>query len=316
MRHFSLLIVLFLSSFLVKAQDTLMVEGIAPNMYLVHKVAPKENYYSVGRMYNVSPKELSAYNKLPFEKGLTLGQNIKVPLLPSNFVQSTQVAATEAVVPVYHTVQPKEILSKLSTMYKANPEDIKKWNHLKTSATTRGSNLVIGYLKVQKAQSALVNKSLNAVAVKEPSKDLTKPASTQPDNITKKDSVVTTVTTTTTTTPVANNTAGSKFNGGIFKTSYTEQPGKTEVKETGTAGIFKTSSGWQDGKFYCFHNGALPGSIVKITNTANGKTVFARVLDALPSIKQNNGLLLLVSNAAADELGATDKFDCSITYYK
>ena len=83
------------------------------------------------------------------------------------------------------------------------------------------------------------------------------------------------------------------------------------------AAIFKTTSGWQDGKYYCFHNTALPGTIIKITNNANGKSIYAKVLDAIPDIKQNSGLLLRVSNSAAEELGAGEnKFDCSITYAK
>ena len=86
--------------------------------------------------------------------------------------------------------------------------------------------------------------------------------------------------------------------------------------EFGAAATFKTTSGWQDGKYYCFHNTAEPGTIIKVTNNANGKAVYAKVLDAIPDIKQNAGLLIRISNSAAEELGATDKFDCSISYAK
>jgi hypothetical protein len=41
------------------------------------------------------------------------------------------------------------------------------------------------------------------------------------------------------------------------------------------------------------------------------------VLDAIPDIKQNTGLLLRISNSAAEELGVSDtKFDCAISYAK
>jgi hypothetical protein len=54
---------------------------------------------------------------------------------------------------------------------------------------------------------------------------------------------------------------------------------------------------------------------MKITNNANGKTIYAKVLDAIPDIKQNSGLLIRISNSAADELGVSDiKFDCTINY--
>ncbi len=113
-------------------------------------------------------------------------------------------------------------------------------------------------------------------------------------------------------------TPSTNSGGGYFKKMYSDQsPNKTAVIETGSVGIFKTTSGWQDGKYYCFHNTARQGTIIKITNNANGKSVYAKVLDAIPDIKQNGGLLLRLSNSAAEELGATDnKFDCSISYSK
>ena len=108
------------------------------------------------------------------------------------------------------------------------------------------------------------------------------------------------------------------FKGGLFKNDFDKQTHNTPVTdETGTAAIFKSTSGWQDGKYYCLHNTAAPGTIIKITSTATGKSVYAKVLDIIPDINQNNGLLIRLSNAAAAELGiAENKFDCSLSYSK
>ena len=51
----------------------------------------------------------------------------------------------------------------------------------------------------------------------------------------------------------------------------------------------------------------LPGTILKITDNSSGKSVYAKVLDAIPDIKQNSGLSVVLSNAAAEELGAVGK---------
>lgn len=118
--------------------------------------------------------------------------------------------------------------------------------------------------------------------------------------------------------PPANNNAAN-FNGGVFKTDYAEQAKSNHIiTESGNGGIFKSTSGWQDGKYYCLHNMATPGTIVKITNNANGKSIYAKVLDIMPDIKQNNGLIICVSNAAADVLGVTEnsKLDCTLNYSK
>ncbi len=72
------------SGFALKAQD-LIIGGTAPDLYVNHKVAAKENFYSVGRLYNVSPKDIATYNNLSLDKGLDLGANVKILLTVQNF---------------------------------------------------------------------------------------------------------------------------------------------------------------------------------------------------------------------------------------
>ena len=307
------------------AQDKILVaEGTVPNLYITHTVAPKENYYSVGRMYNVSPKDLAPYNELVFEKGFSLGQTIKIPLGPNNFSQGEAPKENEILVPIYHIVQAKEGLYRVSVRYNKVPMDaLKKWNKLSGDAVSNGTKLIIGYLRVVKDQSPLASQATKVnttdIAIKKPddkkqtAKIQEKEKVTEPPKEEKpvvKEKPVETV-------PVKQN-GTINFNGGKFKSLYSDQSkNSTSQNEFGVAAIFKTTSGWQDGKYYCFHNTAEPGTIIKITNTANGKSVYAKVLDAIPDIKQNSGLLLRISNSAAEELGVTDtKFDCSISYAK
>jgi len=86
-------------------------------------------------------------------------------------------------------------------------------------------------------------------------------------------------------------------------------------EETGIAGVFKSTSGWDDGKYYCLHNSAPANSIVKITNTSNNKVVYAKVLDVIPNLKQNEKIIIQLSNAAANALGAGEEnFECIVNY--
>ena len=152
--------------------NLLMAEGTSPDLYISHVVTPKENYYSVGRLYNFSPKEIAAYNKLEFEKGLSLGQTIKIPLKENNFLQGTAPSKDEALIPVYHTVQAKEGLYRVSVTHNKVPLDLlKKWNNFPGDAVSSGTKLIIGYLKVIKDQSPLASQSVKVntdVAVKIP----------------------------------------------------------------------------------------------------------------------------------------------------
>ena len=63
-------------------------------------------------------------------------------------------------------------------------------------------------------------------------------------------------------------------------------------------------------------NDIVPGTIVKIASMEN-KVVYAKVLGSMPEMKENNGLLLRISNAAASYLGIIDpKFPVQISYYQ
>ena len=326
-------------NFLTAQNKELVAEGSSPVLYVTHTIQPKENYYSIGRMYNVSPKELAPFNKLDFEKGLSLGSAIKIPLTQNNFIQNGSANNNEALIPVYHVVEPKEGLYRVSVTYNKVPlEQLKKWNHLSSDAVSSGTKLIVGYLKVDKQQSAFAKNApivSNEVATVKEDNSKTKkpdtpkeiliknadtvktPASAIKDKPAEKDKIVSA-----SATSNANSTSAIRtsinFNGGSFKSLYDAQSrGKTSITESGISGVFKSTSGWQDGKYYCFHNHAEPGKIIKVTNNANGKSVYAKVLDLIPDINQNSGLVLHISNSAAEELGVTgNKFDCSINYSK
>ena len=284
-------------------------------------------------MYNVPPKDLASYNNLHFEKGLSVGESLKIPLNESNFLQSGKATNTEALIPVYHHVQPKEGLYRVSINYNKVPLSfIKKWNHLTSDDVSTGVSLIVGYLRVDKKESPLASKSVKAEkdVVAENEQSDVEPASTavtaerlppvkKPEEPVEKKEA-TAVSTTEPQSPVTtvNTKSTINFQGGYFKKLYDSQSAdKSPVNETGSAGVFKSTSGWQDGRYYCFNNNAAPGSVIKVVNYITGKSVYAKVLDAIPDIKQNSGLSIIISNSAAEELGAeTPEFNCSLSYVK
>ena len=347
-----LLIILLLAPLLTIAQKkTLLVEGAYPNLYLNHTSVAKENYYSIGRLYNISPKEIAPFNKLALEKGLTLNQVIKVPLTATNFSQANDADADESLVPVYYTVKEKEGLYHIATTYNNLPvATLKQWNNIKGDAVGKSTKLIVGYLKVKTAlsgfsgQAKIVAPVAVAVAVAQappPAKQTVKPAiAAEPLPVVKnpvkekatapapaKENVAAVVVAEPIkkeTTPAVKNipatppTTVRSFNKAYFKPDYDKQIKQSSlVTENGNAATFKSTSGWEDGKYYCLHNTATPGTIIKITNITTGKSVFAKVLDVIPDIRQNNSLLIRISNAASEELGAGEnKFDCTLEYSK
>lgn len=323
------------NNFLLAQQNTLEIKGSHNNIYLDHTVAPKETFYSIGRMYNVNPKELAAFNHLKFETPLNVAAILKIPLNKINFTQTGYKAKTQADIPVYHTLEPGETLYRLGVNYNKVPvASLKKWNHLQSDAVSIGTPMIVGFLRVDKTESALAKiteKPAAAVAVASQKDEKTAEKKTEEiaaaiPNVRAADATLTKGRTATADQPAVNEVAVTNvntnsdagFSGGYFKNLFNRQTAnKSLVDKNGDAGIFKSTSGWQDGKYYCFNNNAVAGTVVKITNIATGKSVYAKVLDVIPDIKQNEGLSVILSNAAANELGAGENnFSCILSFGK
>ena len=168
------------------SQSGLNVKGVSPDLHLSHTISGKDTWYSLGRLYNINPKEAASYNGTTIDKPLSLGTEIKIPLSNSNFSQNGTKNPDEVFVPVYHTVQPKEWMYRISVNHNKVPiETLEKWNNISRDNATAGTRLIVGFLKVKQGQSSLASGAVNnnstvpAVA--------TTPASTQRnEDVTKK----------------------------------------------------------------------------------------------------------------------------------
>lgn len=302
----------------------LMVHGSSPNLYLEHKVAPKENWYSVGRLYNVSPREIAPFNKSSIEKALSIGQALKIPLKESNFTQDGSKEADEVFLPVYHVVGEKEWMFRISNSHNKVPvADLEKWNNITNDDLRAGMQMIVGWLKVKKGQSAFASKGSSKIAIAtkptvlaDPKKDIVKkdpvipPVNKTEPQIQQKEESQQTFETKTVSDKSTGNSS-SNYKGGYFRTLYREAGNSS----TGNAGVFRSTSGWEDGKYYALMNNVPIGTIVKVTFPSTNKSVYAKVLGQLPEMKESNGLSLRISDAAASELGvAINKFYVDVKY--
>jgi LysM repeat protein len=337
-----LIIAFLLFTQFVWSQSDLSVQGTSPDLYLLHTVQPKETWYSIGRIYNSPAKEIATLSGVTMDK-LNIGQQLKVPLSAHNFSQDGKKAADEVFVPVYHIVGEKEWMYRISQNHNKIPvETLEKWNGVTNDHLQAGMKLIVGYLKVKTAQSSLaasgVKKIITPVAttggtvakpateqpvVKTEKPAETKPAETKPaetkepeakkeelkkEEPKKEDNKIGAPPPVVEEKPEANY-AGYK--GGYFRSGYSGK-GKSTA---GNAGIFRSTSGWKDGKYYALMNDVPVGTIVKITYTSTNKSVFAKVLGQLPDMRESVGLTVRLSDAAAAELGAEmGKFYVDVAY--
>ena len=316
-----LIAVLFVAISTNVSAQQLMVQGASPKLHLVHKVAAKETWYGLGRLYNINPKELASYNNLKMEASLSIGQSLKVPLQATNFSQNGTKAADEVLVPVYHTVQEKEWMFRISQNFNKVPvEKLEQWNNVSNNDLKPGMQIIVGHLKV-KAQSSLASGAKNVQPTPQsPVAAANKPVNTpvkeaaQPEKkevVDKPEPVSTTANkpVATESRPVSNRNID--YNGGYFRQQY----GASGKAAAGTAGVFKSTSGWQDGKYYALMNNVPVGTIIKIDHPVTRRSVYAKVLGQLPEMKESNGLAIRLSDAAAAELGAgAFKFNVEVSY--
>lgn len=323
MRIYILGLALLTVQFVFSQQPRFVAKKSGNDLYIEHKVQPKENWYSVGRIYFISPKDIAKYNSTTIEKGLSIGQTLRIPLNAGNFTQSS--SSKQDDVPVLHIVQPKETLFKVASGYGASVADIKRWNQLRNEQLNAGSSLVIGFLR---ASVALPAEQTVAAVAASPAQTADKPA-VVPTQPAEKPAVVAVQTATKPVavpaqasvkpaplppvkeTPPAPRPQEQKPVAGTtgqFSALYDQQSkeGKQQILENPVYGVFKSTSGWQDGKYYVLLNNVVPGTIVKINCKTTGKQLYAKVLGAVPAGKESEGMAMRMSNASQAALGIAE----------
>lgn len=313
MKNKFLLVFILFCSTIAFAQSQLIVQSSDKGLYLNHKVASKENFYSIGRLYNISPKDIEAFNGLDMNKGLAVGQNLKIPLNAGNFSQSAEHGR-----PVYYVAGPKEGLYKVSL--KNNNvlmADLRKWNRLSKDNISAGQKLVVGFLISSEANSIAQIKGspIKQQEIKQLVEEKKEPVAAKQETAKKQE---TERKADPLATKTVNNVSINDGSGGYFKSQFDLQIKSQPLKadQTAAAGIFKTSSGWQDAKYYALMDKVEPGTIIKVINPTNNKAIYAKVLGEMSSIRQNQGYDVRISNAAASalEVSDTDKFIVRVNY--
>ena len=280
------LLMLFVSMQATAQRNQLRLQKGAKGFYLEHKVAAKQSFFSLSRMYNVHPRFLADYNNLDYKKGLQIDQGIRIPLTDTNY-ERTQANG----VPVYLKAVSDDVLTDMAQFAGIRPADMQCWNTYTGNEIKKGSSWIVGFLKTQELKDQQVKITC-----------------------TQKSPTPQTVQTVQTVQAVPSNLPASS----TFQSDYLEQIKKTPVSQqlNVMASVFKTSSGWQDGKYYLLIDNLIPGTIIKLINPANQKEVYAKVLGEMSRIKQNDGLDIRISNAAAAmlEVPENSKFNLQIHY--
>jgi LysM repeat protein len=323
-KHFCLSFCFLFFVFNIDAQTT------TETNYILHTVAHGETMNVLAKKMHTTSAAIRLLNHLGAKSYLTVGEVVKIPAHKNGVADTVAFNRNipGTLIPVTHIVGKGESLYTLSKKYHTTIPQLKTWNKLKSNVIVDGHTLIVGYAGTTNAMKPVIANMQPQVEVLPKQEAVAPQTQTAVENTPSASETTNTMQTTTvnqpTTTPAVQaqpEVPSADMSNipaiGFFASSFglgTE--GRSLQTATGTSMTFKTTSGWNDKKYYILINNVPPGSIVRVTSSDN-KIIYAKVLWSMEGIKENEGLDYRISTAAAAALGLSDaKFPLTVTFYE
>jgi len=323
------LLTISVSLFAGTSKDSIGVENQNGKKIILHKLDPKDNYYSIGRRYKVSPKAIIQFNN---NAPLKIGGTIKVPTdLPFD---ETQVATTvqptkPAVVQQKPQIQPA-VAKTPPVVQQPVAQQPAPIVQQPVAATPKPVTPVLATTQPAAAGINMDNVQQYKVSAGETVYSIAKRFNTSVEDIRSLNSLSTddlkagqiikvrtgmppeerTVAKQDVLKPDSANmpidSADAKFKANRF--------GLYEKNERGVATWIDDTS-LDPKKELVLHRTAPIGTVIKITNPMNNHTTYAKVVGRFTDSEATKNVLIVMTKNTADALGALDKrINVNISY--
>ncbi|MCA5006331.1 LysM peptidoglycan-binding domain-containing protein [Sphingobacterium sp. WQ 366] len=268
------------------AIDSIGTENINGKRFLIHRLASKETYYQLSRIYGIPVNDIMTANN---KKNLRVGDNVRIPrgaaieVKPAaanvNKNGQNQTANRQTNTPVLinpneiteYKVGKSETLYAISRRFGISVPDIKKINNLTSDSLREGQILKIP------------NHSL---PVEEPEVPVVTPIQEEIEE-------------------------NNPIDDSAFKPN---RYGISETKEKGV-GVWLSDLENDGSTSLALHKTAPIGTILKITNPMNRSVTFAKVVGKFNDNHDTQGAIVILSKSVASSIGILDKrFQVEITY--
>ena len=151
------------------------------NSKSTHKVLPKESFFSIARLYNVSVQDLDNANSDIFKIGLQVGQNLVIPNKRKTLDGRARIINSET---IFHDVQPKETKYAIAKKYGITIEQLESQNPEIVNGLIQGNKLAINVKQITPSNK---NEELMiALAEKEVAEEKTKAKNLQIEDLKDK----------------------------------------------------------------------------------------------------------------------------------
>jgi len=310
------LITTSVSAFAKPLIDSIGIENKDGKKVILHKLDPKDNYYSLGRRYKVSPKVIMQFNN---NAALVIGNVIKVPT-DRPFLESSY--NTPQVQPVQQkAVTPPVVVRPQTTTQQQEPSQQQPQQQpaQSTQQVVANNNVPTQDYKVSAGETLYsiakrFNTTVEAITslngltsttlapgqiIKVQVGGQTPQQAAESDQaVAKRDN--------TSVVAAADSTNASHFNANHY--------GLYEKDEKGVA-TWIDDAALDPSKKLVLHRTAPIGTVIKITNPMTNLTTYAKVVGRFTDNESTKDAIIVVTKNVADSLGALDKrFHVTISY--
>lgn len=254
----------------LRAQDSLYAVRKDGSWAIKYTVKPGETLRMLSLRFCISEGQLATVNDPETITHIVPGTEVYIPVAPDNFYTVKQPLANQA--DLNYKVDLHDDIGLVSTYSGVTKSQMRSWNNLKGNTIKPGQILFVGWIKMIR-------------------KDTTNPATLKAYPSAKK---------------LQAKEPGRKAVPGPLDSLFNRQTnsGLNVLTEKGTAVFFEHRG--HSGGAIAFHNTMPRGTVIKVVNPSNGKSVFVKVLGAIPETKQYSNAIIGISSEAKEALGVME----------
>ncbi len=264
--------------------DSIGVEFVSGQKIIIHKLAPKETYYGLGRRYNVAVKQIIAANN---NKSLKAGDTLRIPVGNSTVSTSTVTnrsggdTTTSAQNPI-PDLAPGEY-----TTYKVGQGE---------TLYTISKRFMVSVATIKQANGLTDDSLKTGLLLKVPNEELPPIPTNQPTGTLSE--------------IMANDSTATENTFELPANRY----GIREMTEKGV-GVWIADLNQVGSNMLALHKTAPVGTVVKITNPMTSRTTFAKVVGKFTDTEETKNAIIVISKSAAELIGVLDRrFHVEIAY--
>lgn len=307
--------------------DSLRMEVKNGQSFIVHKVEPKETLFSISRRYNIQVNDILNAN-VGLENGLKMYQELFVPY--SEIPETKSPTSNTIKDGLIHIVEQGETMYSISKKYKVSIERLKELNSLSDFNIGLGDSLLIEYKIVQEeididsipsTETSNIDSSYHVVAISETLysisllhkidiedlknwNNLTSNALDIGQKLIIKKGPSDTLDIVKIEPKQPIDTLYVKTDTTRFRTKIEKTGSINKTTEEGFATKIERTE--ETRKYLLLHRSAPIGTVIEVKNQMNSISIFARVVGKLPETGLNRNVLIRLSHAAYEKLGALD----------